>query len=377
MPTSFDVIYLGNLPDIDTREGNASVNTSVVNGWLGTYGTSADPLSAHVQEFAPGNYTGGIINVYDINNNRSNDTFTVDGATRTHDATMVFEATITYLDGTTAEINAVLMQATNGDVYLVPGPLRSTPIPDEIADAAALAAKPLRSIELESPIYAFGIDGRAYNLLANRYVPPGGQVVIPCFTLGTLIATTKGECLIEDLQPGDRVITRDNGVQTIRWIGQRELEAKDLLLTPGLQPVLISAGALGGILPCQDILVSPNHRMLLTSDKAELLFGQREVLVAAKHLTRLNGVEQIKTQSVTYIHLMFDHHEIILSNGTWSESFQPGDYTLQSIDKEQRNEILTLFPELAEETGLDAYGSARMSLKAHEVTSLLAMTASS
>lgn len=372
MPTSFDVIYIGNLTNIDPREGDEWVDPGRVNSWLGTYGSSSDPLASHIQAFEPASYTGGIINTYDLNNWRSSDDYTIDGVTKTHDATMVFNATITYLDGSTATINAILSQDTNGDVYLMPGPLREPPLPQEVADAHALAAAPLRSIQLHSPVYAMGNYGQGYNLIANRFVPDDGWIV-PCFTPGTLIATTKGECRIEDLQPGDRVITRDNGVQAIRWIGKRTLEAGELAAAPEMRPVLIGAGALGGALPCQEILVSPNHRMLVTSDKAELLFGQREVLVAAKHLTSQEGIDRVEAPSVTYIHLMFDQHEIVLSNGTWSESFQPGDQSLRGIDRQQREEILTLFPELAEETGLEAYGAARMSLKAHEVTSLLAM----
>jgi len=68
---------------------------------------------------------------------------------------------------------------------------------------------------------------------------------------------------------------------------------------------------------------------------------------------------------------MFDQHEIVLSDGTWSESFQPGDYSLQGVDQDQRQELLELFPELAEQEGLEAYQAARRSLKRYEAQLLI------
>jgi len=190
--------------------------------------------------------------------------------------------------------------------------------------------------------------------------------VLPCFTPGTLIATPKGERLVEDLEVGDRVITRDNGIQEIRWIGRKELTGFQLARKPHLKPVLIQQGALGKNLPEHDLLVSPNHRVLVANDKTALYFEEREVLAAAKHLTGLDGVDEVDTLGVTYIHMMFDNHEVVLSNGAWTESFQPGDLSLRGIGDEQRQEIFELFPELEHAEGLKAYGAARRSLKKHE-----------
>jgi hypothetical protein len=69
---------------------------------------------------------------------------------------------------------------------------------------------------------------------------------------------------------------------------------------------------------------------------------------------------------ISYLHFMFDNHEVVLSDGAWTESFQPGDYTLQGIGNAQRNEILELFPELATAEGIKGYQAARRTLKAHE-----------
>jgi hypothetical protein len=190
--------------------------------------------------------------------------------------------------------------------------------------------------------------------------------VIPCFTPGTLIATSIGERLVEELQEGDRIITRDHGIQRIRWIGRRTLTGDELTRTPHLNPVLIRKGSLGEGLPERDLLVSPQHRVLFNNDKTALYFEDREVLAAAKHLTGMEGIDFVDASSVTYIHFMFDQHEVVLSNGVWTESFQPGKQTLVGMDNAQRTEIFELFPQIAEKEGLKPYNAARPSLKKHE-----------
>ena len=197
------------------------------------------------------------------------------------------------------------------------------------------------------------------------------ELIVPCFTPGTLIATPNGERLVEELQVGDRVITRDNGLQKIRWIGKRALNRIDLLQAPHLKPVRVRAGSLGAGLPERDMLLSPQHRILMNNDQTALYFGEREVLAAARHLTGLEGVDVVDSNATTYIHFMFDQHEVVLSNGTWTESFQPGEGVLDGMDSKQRDEIYTLFPDLQSVDGIEGYSSARRSLKKHEARLLM------
>lgn len=188
----------------------------------------------------------------------------------------------------------------------------------------------------------------------------------PCFTPGTLIATPKGERAVESLQVGDPVITRDNGIQHIRWTGGRRLDAKELSRASHLQPVLVLAGSLGQGQPERDMLVSPNHRMLVSNDKTALFFEEPEVLVPAKHLTGVKGIDGVLTTAVIYIHMMFDRHEVILADGCWTESFQPEDHSLGGMDNAQRTEIFELFPSLRLKAGRLAYAPARRVLSPRE-----------
>lgn len=212
------------------------------------------------------------------------------------------------------------------------------------------------------------INGNVIGTIAFSNV----ETIIPCFTPGTLIETDRGPVPSEAIRVGDRVLTRDSGYRSVRWCGRRDLSAAELAASPALRPVVIRRGAFGPDQPAQDMLVSPQHRLLLTGARAHLIAGETEVLAAALHLCGGSGISRAPAGSVSYVHFLFDQHEIVRSDGIWSESFQPGAATLGGLESAQRTEILTLFPELATEQGLGAYSAARLSLKPHEVRAILA-----
>ncbi|GAA6207949.1 Hint domain-containing protein [Cognatishimia sp. WU-CL00825] len=206
----------------------------------------------------------------------------------------------------------------------------------------------------------FGMS-RTVNTLENGVI---------CFANDTLIATMSGQRPVQSLQAGEKIITRDNGLQEIAWIGSKHLDASALAQQSNLRPVLIKAGALGNNMPERDIMVSPNHRMLIANDITSLLFDERETLVAAKHLVGKDGVEIAAVAETTYHHILFENHEVVLGNGAWSESFQPGDYSMGTLENEQRAEIFTLFPDLKAQGALQDYAAARRSLSKKEAALL-------
>ncbi|MEM0922296.1 MAG: Hint domain-containing protein, partial [Pseudomonadota bacterium] len=182
---------------------------------------------------------------------------------------------------------------------------------------------------------------------------------IVCFTRGTMIATPRGEVAIEDLSVGDKVLTRDNGALPVRWIGSRRLPA-----VANLAPIMIKAGAMGND---RDLKVSPQHRMLICDWRADLMFGEPEVLVAAKDLINGDTVYRAEGGEVEYWHILFDSHQIVTANGAPSESFHPGEQALTIMDDASRDELLAIFPELRADAA-NGYGkAARPSLKGWEI----------
>ena len=181
---------------------------------------------------------------------------------------------------------------------------------------------------------------------------------IPCFVAGTLIATEQGQRSVESILLGDLVMTKDDGLQPLRWIGQRTVAAQD-----NFAPIRIRANTFG---THDDLMVSPEHRILIRDNLAELLFGEQEVLVSAKDLVNDKSVTRCVGGEVTYVHLMFDRHQVVYSAGLATESFLPGPQTTKSFERKVVEEICTLFPEIDPDTGLGYSPAARRILRHFE-----------
>ncbi|WP_261395171.1 Hint domain-containing protein [Salipiger bermudensis] len=208
-------------------------------------------------------------------------------------------------------------------------------------------------------------SNQATLLDGDTFTFPG--VALACLTTGTPVATLAGDVAVENLRVGHRVLTMDNGYQPIRWVGCRHLAEEDLERNPELRPIRIRANALGKGRPERDIVVSPQHRVLVSNAIAERMFGQKEVLVAAKHLLSLDGIniaEEIT--SVTYWHFFFDQHQIVFSNGAATESLYLGSESIKALPAEARREILTLFPDIEQYLSARPLVSGRRARKLSE-----------
>ena len=186
---------------------------------------------------------------------------------------------------------------------------------------------------------------------------------IPCFVAGTLIATPNGEVPVDRLTAGDLVMTKDDGPQPLRWIGTRNV--------PGIghfAPISIDPNTFG---LHRALLLSPLHRVLIRDSFAELLFGEAEVLVAARDLINDRSVRRREGGRVTYVHLLFDRHQVVFSEGLATESYLPGPQTAHSFEQSIVDEIRALFPELDPDTGYGYGPSARRSLRRFEAQLLL------
>lgn len=191
-----------------------------------------------------------------------------------------------------------------------------------------------------------------------------GQVV-PCFVEGARIETDRGPVPVEEIAVGDRVLTLDDGFQSVRWHGRRDVVSRG-----DLAPVRIPAGTFGDH---GALAVSPQHRLHFAGWQAELYCGEAEVLVRAIHLVKAGYLLQDHSgRPVTYHHLLFDRHQIIRAEGVWSESYYPGPSTMLGHDPATQAELLCLFPELKSDP-VQGYGiSARPEATAQAAALLLA-----
>ncbi len=133
------------------------------------------------------------------------------------------------------------------------------------------------------------------------------------FTRGTRITMADGRQVpVEDLRPGDRVLTKDSGPQVLRWIGEQTLRASG-----AFAPITIAAGALNNTNP---LTLSPNHRLFIYQRVDHMGAGTREVMVRVRNLVNGSSVVQSAGGFVDYFQLLFDKHEIIYAEGIASES---------------------------------------------------------
>ncbi len=172
------------------------------------------------------------------------------------------------------------------------------------------------------------------------------QNLILCFAGKTRIATDCGEVPVENLTPGDLVLTVDAGLQPVRWIGCTNVPSDILQNQPEQRPIIFAPGSLGPASPSRELRVSPQHRMLLCSRIAERMFDTNEVLVPAKKLLGLPGVSVDNSAAeVTYYHILLDKHQIVLADGTPTETLLPGPVTLASVGLSAERELEDLFPQ--------------------------------
>jgi len=208
-------------------------------------------------------------------------------------------------------------------------------------DADVYVVAPLKKTQFENGMEFTGVGGWQ-NVLGDRWDN------IVCFCAGSLIQTINGARKVESIQIGD-VIKTKAGFSEVRWVGKRTLELKDLRENPKLFPVRIEAGALGAGLPKRDLLVSRQHRMMIFSKIARRMFGNDVALISAIKLTKLPGIYvDENVGSVEYFHLLFDKHEIIYAEEAPSESLFLGPGAFRAMSPEDMEEILTIFPEVAE-----------------------------
>ncbi|MGG7646266.1 Hint domain-containing protein [Rhodovulum sp. YNF3179] len=186
-----------------------------------------------------------------------------------------------------------------------------------------------------------------------------------CHTPHTAIETPDGPAPVQMLCAGDRVVTRDHGTQTIRWVSVRRLDWRRFLSAPHMKPVLIQAGALGPGTPARDMMVSPNHRFLVGQDHTFLPLGGRPAFVAAKHLVDNRAIHRVDCVATHYIHFTLDTHAALRANGCWSECYQPAIPRGDGQGNAQRNELFDIFPELMGPAGVAATPPRRTRFRRH------------
>lgn len=204
----------------------------------------------------------------------------------------------------------------------------------------------------DTPLTIGSIVDNSDNILHSSL----GAIVV-CFTKGTMIMTALGPVAVENLCPGMGISTADNGVQPLLWVGHSKTEASD-----AAAPIRILANALGNH---RDLLVSPQHRMVISGATVEMLFAEHQVFVAAKHLVDGINIVREPAPEIDYFHLLFADHQIVFAEGAPAESFYPAQYSLSAMDNSAQQAIADVLAR--NNRSVKNYGpAARTTLKARE-----------
>lgn len=336
-------IFLGNLPEIDTDESSTSGEN--LAPLLTTFGSPSAPLSKQIFDLT----TNSADATMTSDNAPSGDTISYDlgdGPVTTQiDTGQYANITITYRDGTTTTQSVGIIQDQLGNTFLL-----------AFDGQSVLGAKAIESLTVNS----IPSSGSSYSQAGFD------SVEFVCFAGGTLIDCPGGARPVETIRPGDLVDTLDNGPRRVRWAGARRL------VFPGSpdsqRPVLIRAGALGEGLPNRDLVVSPQHRILLRDPAAR---DARGVFAIARALTGLSGVRVMtEARSVTYHSLLLDRHEVLTAEGAPAESFYPGPVAMGLLAPRDRSRIRAMFLSLLVDP-LAGYGRlARRHLPRREAEAL-------
>lgn len=196
--TSFEVIFLGTLPLIDTTQGNDEVENAA--GILGSYGSGFDPLYNNIHTLSAERLSEDANDTYDTDNGGGFDSFRINGgAPQDFDAGATYNAVITYADGTTASITAVVFQDVSGNTYLVPNETDSS-------DQAALTAAPIQSLSLNSVASALG-DMKGARVAGDLKTVVDGTTGDDNMSLGSGYADAEGDVITT----GDDYIVAGDG----------------------------------------------------------------------------------------------------------------------------------------------------------------------
>ena len=223
-------------------------------------------------------------------------------------------------------------------------------------------------------IYFPGLPEGA-NILVGLSVPllfPSDVAIPLCLGAETLLKTETGLKAIGEIQPGDLVLTLDDGPQEVLWIGKQRV---NFVTNPEMsehKPILIKKDAFGEGKPFKDLTVSPQHAVMFAGWEAAYFTGEEEIFAVAKSLVNGRTVLQIEDcAEVDYCHILFGDHQVIWAQGLTVESLFLGDLALDSLMEHKRAELLAVFPNIGDVEQRFLH-RARAKAKSYEIAAMLA-----
>lgn len=320
--TVWSTLFLGNRADLETDESSQGMDDPSV--LLTTFGDGAGKALSH--NIVDIHTSSRHDNVIDTDNWGTSDTMQYDlgGGTVTVqlDSVVLLHGTVTFHDRSTFDSNLGVIQDDSGNVFML-----------ALDNQPQLGSQAIDSVSFDKVVH---------NYYGGVYQGTKDDVDFVCFGPGTRIETPLGPRRVDRLCVGDQVMTLDDGPQPIRWIGKRRLRFD----TPGrARPVQIAKGAFGHELPRRDLLLSPDHRVLVDTASSHVLHDPLGALAPVKALTRQPGVRIAQgRRAITYYSLLLPMHAVIIAEGIAAESLYPGPQSWRALSGPERSAWMRLAP---------------------------------
>ena len=97
------------------------------------------------------------------------------------------------------------------------------------------------------------------------------------------VRTPCGARRIENVRPGDMLVTRDNGLQTVRMVWSKTISAAEMKAEPSQAPIRLGARAIGPMMPQREMMLAPSHRVLVPGWRLAGVPDTRFCLIEAQH----------------------------------------------------------------------------------------------
>jgi hypothetical protein len=279
------------------------------------------------------NVSGGSLTV--ANSDTGQATYNLsNGATITYDGTLVNNtnvynfattgagSTIVVAGSNVTSINAQINGLGGSNSIAIPG-ITFTPT-DKISTSGGNTV-----ITTSTGQVLFTFTGYVAPTNSQLTTNSSGQLVVstaPCFVNGTLIATPTGGALVEDIAPGDNIVTADGRVRPVKWVGFRHINLRGHRNLPKAAPIRIVRGAFGKRRPARDLLVSPDHAIWIAADRiadaTDEVHAAGGVLIPAEVLVNSATIFQDTSLSeLTYYHIELDSQDVLLAEELTVESY--------------------------------------------------------
>ncbi len=165
------------------------------------------------------------------------------------------------------------------------------------------------------------------------------------FTRGSLVETENGPLAIEDLLPGDLVLTQDGALQTVLWKGSVTLIPGRVDSRGRTRPLTrIMADTFGMQKPLSGVIAGPAARLLGAPAHLRHLHEGAEILTPVHEFQDgMSVIETLPPTPIELFHICLKRHSVIKVDGLQFESYHPGVNAARQVSRSLRSIYLNLF----------------------------------